>query len=249
VNQPVQPGFSPAGRLFRLLQQGMGRDGNKPTLEAWAGILGMDPGDKAAVYGAIGDVISLISDARAHVRRHPELKQELYLRTLDTVESLLLNQSPMGQWGSIVSGLNGPHMLALEFCAEQMDRLAEEKELPEAILDSLRTDIDAALTRLLSSDLEDIVKQHLVQRLEEVRAAILSYRVSGIAVVARTTEASLGAAVVAQSHARGEGNRAAIKDYLDIVQKGLNVVERAAAHYPLLASAVRALAGLLHKGS
>ena len=41
-------GFSPAGRLFRLLQAGMSLDGQKTILAAWGELVGVNPDDKAA---------------------------------------------------------------------------------------------------------------------------------------------------------------------------------------------------------
>jgi hypothetical protein len=245
----IPQGFSPAGRLFRLLQTGLNHNGSQTILEAWAAILGLDPKDKAAVFAGFGEVVRLIADARDHVRSHPEIKQDLYLRTLDQIEQVLLAPSVNGQWGSVVSGLNGPHILALEFCAEQLDRLSTEQELDPTILEALQKDLEGTMERLLSSDLPEDIKAHLTGRLEELRAAIVRYRLYGISALTRATEAAVGAVIVAQAQVKDERARTVLKDYLDIAQKALNVAAGAVKQWPMLEAGLQAVKVFLSKGS
>ena len=223
-------------------------EGSKTSLDAWAQLLGLDPADKAAVVGASGQIVSLISEARQQVQAHPELKQDLYLGTLTTIESLLLNQAPLAQWGSIVGNLKGAPIQLLEFCAESLDRLDPQTELPSEILDALRADVDNLVTRIAESSLDEPVKATLVIRLEELRAAILRYRITGIKAIEAATDAAVGAAVVAQARTPTGKHRETINDYLGIIQKVLEIIEKAERRVPLLKPALSIFTKWLLKG-
>ena len=243
-----QPGFSPAGRLFRLLQRGMNINGQDKVIEAAAKLLGADTQDKSAALASYGEIAALVSDARKHVQAHPDLKQELYLGALATIEGCLLNQAPLADWGNIVRNLSGAPMQALEFCAEFLDSLADESELSPDLLDGLRADVDALVTKVATSQLDQEIKAHLIARLEELRHAILRYRLNGIIPIAASADAALGAAVLAYARTPEESKRAIVKDYLDIVHKVVALAEKAVAKVPWLKPAAAAAARLLMKG-
>lgn len=239
---------SPAGRLFELLNEALQMDGNKAAMNVWADVLKIDPADRAAVFAGVGDTLRLIVESKVIVAANPELKQELFLSTLSNVESVLTSHHLPGQWSSVRQGLAGPPMVAMEFCAEALDRLSDELKVDQSVLDALRAELDAMLQKVLSADLDGEVKAEFALRLEELRDSVVRYRIEGAARVRRGADALVGTLVSTSRRPNATQRVTLVKDILTVSNAAYELVEKATKHAPQLQAAVQPLLTLLGAG-
>lgn len=241
--EPVVNQTSATGRLFRLLKEASLLKGETIFLDVWPQVFKVVPPDRAVGFALYGDIIGLLQEAKAEVLANPDLKQELYLGTITRIETLLLSANPTAAWSNVTGQLQGPNLIALEFCADTLDRLSGEQEIKEEFLDELKAEIERLTGAILASDVEPELKQLLSDKLDQMRQAVLKYRIHGIEGLRVAVEASVGAVVLAGNSQKNEPRRKVIADFLEIVSKALLIVEQARKYLPLAGPAIRALLG------
>lgn len=236
-------GYSATGRLFRVLKDASKRDNGQAFLEMWAGVFGLDAKNRVEAYAKYAEVLGLVVEAKREIAQHEELKQSLYLATVANIENILVTANPGAVWGTVNAQLQGPNLLALEFCADTLDRLAAEQEIESAFLTEFRQEVERLTTEVLASDEEEELKQLLVRKLGELRQATIDYALNGISGIREVVASSVGAVVLAGAVASKEPRRKVVQDFLDILSKATGLTEKAVKHWPLAAGAIRGLLG------
>lgn len=234
---------SATGRLFRILQDAVSRDGGKLFIEVWGEVLGVDPKDRTKVYQVLGDLFGLVELAKVEVKAHPDLKQSLYLGTLQGIESILTSAHHQSPWSGVISQLIGSNLRALEFCADQMDRLSLEREIPQTFLDELLEEVQSTIAEVLGSALEKDAKQAIVIKLEDVRAAIVAYRLRGLDGLRLTTQSAVGALVMTYPKVQKTSKLDVVNKVLDLLVKLATLGEKANLLMPGSGTAIRTLLG------
>lgn len=235
--------ISATGRFFRILQDAVQKGGERSFLEVWGEVLGTDPADRTKAYQLLGDFFGLLELAKVEISAHPELKQSLYLGTLEGIEAILVNAHHHSPWNGVLSQLAGSNLRALEFCADQLDRLSLEKEIPQSYLDIVQREVEAVIADLLASSLEQEAKQALIMKLEDVRAAILAYRLRGLDGLRLTTQSAVGALVMSYPRLQRTSKLDIVTKVLDLLVKLATLVEKANLLMPGSGSAIRAMLG------
>lgn len=218
---------SAAGRLHRLLLDAKGKEHSWSVSKVWANVLGISEQDNVAVLQAVAEILTLVAKAKSEVGANEELNQDLYLRPLKQVEQILSQLNLHTSWSSIAGQLSESTLTALEFCAETLDRFATEAELDVMVLDELRQEIDGILSEVLNAKLSASLEQLIVSKLEEIRHAILMYRVHGAAGLDQVVQKSVGALVLAREEVKKHANTKAVQRFVDLVIKVEEVIERA----------------------
>lgn len=236
------PAISATGRLFRILQDAIARDRNQSFLDTWAQVLGADPANRTRVYQLLGDFFGLLELSKIEIKAHPDLKQTLYLGTVEGIAAILLGANQQAPWQQAASQLEGSNLRALEFCAGQLDRLSVEREIPQEYLGQLQAEIDRLVSDLLQSSLEQQARAVLGAKLEDVRAAIIAYRLRGLDGIRAATQSAVGALVMAYPKVATKTPKLKIvQDLLDVLVKLATLAEKANVLMPGSGAAVRAL--------
>lgn len=233
--------ISAAGRLLAIIKRASGQPGQTLVFPTWGNVFGIPPDDRAAVYAAIAGVYRLVDNARDEVRSHPDLKQDLYLGALSNIEAAITNAQMNAQWGQFVSQLQGSNLIALEFVAEQLDRFSSEQLVEQSLLDELRAMIEKVTNELAASDIDPELRRLLSQKLEDARHAILFYSIDGADGLRRAAEAAVGTVMVMNESAKPEQSKKPFVDYVDAINKMLDIVSKAKPLAALVTSGVRAL--------
>ena len=235
-------GISATGRLFRILRDAVLRDKNQSFLDAWAQVFGIDSANRTRVYQLLGDLFGLLELSKVEIKAHTELKRSLYLATVEGISTILLGANHHAQWREVATQLEGPNLRALEFCADQLDRLSMEREIPSDYLAELQAEIERVVNTVLQSELEREAKEVLAAKLEDVRTSLLAYRLRGLDGIRAATQSAVGALVMAYPKVatKTPGLRV-VHDLLDVLVKLATLAEKANLLMPGSGAAVRAL--------
>lgn len=233
--------LSAAGRLLAIVKRAGQMNIQTNVYATWAQVFDMPQDQRASVYQAIAGLHRLIDQAKDEVRSHSELRQDLYLGALDNIETAVSAAQFHVNWGSYVGQFQGPNLIALEFVAEQFDRLSSEEVIEASVLGELRKEIERVIEEVLHSAIDKELRDTLISRLEEARHAILFYQLDGADGLRRATEGAIGAMVVVREAATSERGKAPVKSFLAILNLLLDVVAKAKPYAALAKPAIRAL--------
>ena len=234
---------SAASRLLILLQAASQINGSTGVFEALAMVFGVKATERAAVFSGIAGLHDLITLAKRDVVERSELNQELYIGALNAVEAVISSLNLGTSWEQYRAQLLGANILALQFVAEQFDRLTDEIAMEADDLDALRGILEEAVAFIAASTMDRSLKVILIEKLEDARRAILRYRIDGADGIRRAGEAAVGAIVLAGPSAQAESARESVGRYLDVVSKLVDLVNKAKPLLGLLRHAAQHLLG------
>ena len=201
---------------------------------------GAREGDIEAGMASMSGALGLIRAAKADVTAHPELKQELYLSALTSIDNILRSAHLNNPWSTVLP-LVQQALIGLEFCAEQLNRSSAETSADEEQLRTLRTELEVLIASVLAGDLEPVLKSLIVRKLEEVRAALVRYHLDGADALRAAFESNVGAIVVAGERFKAATGAKAANEYLDFVTKLGSVVTQLWGYAKLAGPTIRGL--------
>ncbi|ERY41892.1 hypothetical protein JE007_24175 [Pseudomonas aeruginosa] len=180
-----------AERLLRILE-GMKRAPGQTTLAiAWANTL--ECPDPKELFRYLADVIHLADEARQEISALPDLNHELFLAPFSNIDSLLSRTGLSQHWSDYVALVDETTLLGLRFAAERVSREGR----PTAYMagdeaKDLIADLNQMLEQVLASELPGDIKHLFRRNLEELRHALLTFRISGAQGVADEVDRTFG---------------------------------------------------------
>ena len=186
--------ISDAGRLFNVLKAAIDARLSDSVLDALAVATGGTKSDRELGYDTLAALHRLVKAAKDEVQAHPELKQDLYIGSINSIANVLNGVVPTNPWDTVVQQLAQP-MISLEFCADQLNRLSDEPRLPATTIRELLKELEALQATLIDAPLEPDLLRLLLRKLAEMREALLNYRIDGASGLARATESAIGGIV------------------------------------------------------
>ena len=190
---------NPARRLYEVLNRARALGPMIATNEVLAGALQINPRDTKVLLTAIVDLIDLTDTAKKRLQQL-DIDQDLYLDPFKNIDRLFTGLNLGTNWEAYRSLLDDNTMLALQFCADTLSREMSETVIGEEELTELQTKVESLLEEVLGSTLPEELKDVLVQKLEDIRLAILLYRVKGTEGLRRALESGLGAIFLYGGH-------------------------------------------------
>jgi len=234
---------SSASRLLALVEHATQASGGTAVFDVLASTFGVEPSDRSAVYRGLASLHVLIAESSEAVSAQAQLKPSLYQSALSNIEAIVASLNLGASWDPYRTQLLGANLLGLQFVADQLDRLSTEIEIPAADLDSLRTLLDGAVTKVAAAAIDQELQRVLVEKLEAARQAILDYRFGGIGGIRKAAESGVGAVVLAGPAAKEESARETVGVYLDLFSKVVDLVNKATPVAKLLRPAMKFLIG------
>ncbi len=241
-----KPKTSAAGRLLAFIKLANAQSGNVTVFTAWATALRISTTDVPAIHDAVGRLFRLLEEAKADVTRNPELDQELYLGSLKTIEAALSNASaaPNNSWAGFQANFQGAPLHALEFVAENFNRLSDEELISPDALSELTAQLDSVIGEVMGSDLDPALKRVLIEKLEDARRALVFYRLDGADGLRRAVENALGMGLVATQLTNEDAtSRAIIARYLQVLDGIFNLVSQVKPYVLLMPPVIHRLLG------
>jgi len=231
---------SATGRLFELMSRAVQVNGNLPIVSAWATISGGSEQDHGRGFDLLAHAYRLIEEAKQEVLRRSEIKQELFMRSINSVEQLLKSTNYANPWHTVSTPLQQA-LNALEFSAERMNAFSSERAIPRADVDELLQQVRLVRQSLNEAEIDVELKRQLLRQLDEIDVALTNYNLRGADGVVTAMNASVGFVVRMKDKISEVTSVKEVNDFLDLVIKLETIVTRAVAYTTIGLPAIQAL--------
>lgn len=184
---------NPAGRLHAILSEALPNKPNKPTREAWANVFQVDASATGHLLYLSAQLIELLRLSRQKIEQIGNVDHDLYFRPIENLERAFATMNLDATWNEFRTKVDDATMIGLAFCADTLSQYHPEEVVEKTVLKELLDDIDNVLKTVLESNLNPTLKTVLTENLENIRRAIIEYRIRGSEGLLRALEASIGA--------------------------------------------------------
>lgn len=218
---------SSASRLRDVVVRLREVDQSGSMLRGWALAVGADPNDYTACVKALSDVVLLIQQVERDIKAHPNINQDLYSIQLGRLRAAIINSNPNAPLQHLTTAIDGVILQGLDFCADQLDRASSETKLNDSEIDKLRKQVEQLIDSVTKADVDPSFRSFLILRLEELRSAIVAYRLFGIDPLRKAVEEAVGALVMAHEQAKTDRNRRTALQFIKDISVVQNVINGA----------------------
>lgn len=184
---------NPASRLCEILDEAQAFANNEQMRSVWAGVLRCDsPGNTSQLFHRLSQVIGLIQECKEKIQQIDTTDHNLFLEPLVNLEQAFDKVNLEENRGQFLGRIEATTRTSLKYCAERLSVSSEEDAIDKDLLTELQSDVNDLLEKVLESNLPDEVKKVLIEILEDIRSAILEYRIIGVDALRRTLESNVG---------------------------------------------------------
>ncbi|MEK4292226.1 hypothetical protein [Paenibacillus sp. FSL R5-0914] len=188
------------GRLYLILKQ-LKNEYTSPPLKVMAKLFDVDISDIAAILYNYAELFSLAKAIKDDINSIPNINHDRYISPIDTVilglSKININASRgLEQFNTDVSS---NVMVRLEYCAELLSRERKERVFNKAELTKLQQDIEDLIKEIDEMDkscIDNEIKAFLISNLEQVRVAIINYKLWGSKGIKEILENSVGSIIL-----------------------------------------------------
>ena len=189
---------NPATRLYSILEKVMlWGDANAndawPVQRVWVYAMGLtsrDGNEEEMFSDLLYETFLIVNSCEDLIKRSSAIRQDIYLRQLQRVKRVILGRGAQN-WGEYRSNFNDDFMVSLQLAAENLSHHWYEEAVPEEELTGIQSEIEELTGRILESDLHVELKAVLTAGLEEVRQAILNYRIRGADEIRKAVDSNI----------------------------------------------------------
>lgn len=174
---------NPAKRLYDILDATIAAqsrlDSVEPSGRVWARLFNMGP--KEDFFDALGRIFSIIDSYEQFVKRSGTMtieKKTMHLNQLREVKMAFF-KARSSSWSELSIGFHGSLMTSMQWAAEDMKHYWNEEVVSKEALGNLQSEVEKLVNRVIQTNLNDQLKQMLLDDLEAIRQAILEYRIHG----------------------------------------------------------------------
>jgi hypothetical protein len=185
-----------AARLYDILNQARAEFNpkqHKVTIrQVWASVLKIETEDFSEVLHFVAHLLDLVRTAKLHIQELPDVNSTIYLRPFENIEMAFGSMNLDEPWNRFTQHLDEATMVGLQFCADTLSLARPEAIISEEELAALQSDIEVLIEKVVQSELPSHAKTMFLNNLENIRLAILEYRINGSAGLSRALDLSLG---------------------------------------------------------
>jgi hypothetical protein len=151
-----------------------------PTTESLQGhnILALVP----ELIHQLTEIIKLTDEAEQELNAIEGLNKELYLTPFphirNTVSGLLMNLYTL--WNNYSDEFKKTDFRGLQFCSDTLSKFSIEQPIDAVVLEEFLDEVDQFYEEVFASEIHWETKYFILDRLDEVRAAIREYRIRGV---------------------------------------------------------------------
>ncbi|KAA3642014.1 MAG: hypothetical protein DWQ07_25810 [Chloroflexi bacterium] len=216
--------ISSAERLLNIIKSVERRDAKLAIKDIWAKEFGFDPNDLESILNANADIIHLVKEVKEDIRSLEDLNQDLYLAHINKIEEGLSKTHYFGQWSTFKQYIDEPTMIGLAFVADTLSNRIGEKVIPHEDLDELLKEVNTLLESVINADLPDSLRDLIVTGLEDIRRAILTYKLKGAKGLNEALEKSLGSLFANFSLVKDHIKKKPTKDFMGVLDKAHKMI-------------------------
>ena len=238
---------NPAERLLKILNTAiLGKD-NLSIKQVWANTFELDPNDTSSLLMSVAELINLVRLTKDAIQKIEGIDHKIHLQPFNKIEKALAITNLEASWQSFKVHLDDATMVALQFCSDTLSRQVQEIEIPKEKLDKLLQEVNALLAKVVDSELPGEVTDILIDNLENIRRAILTYRIRGATALKHALERGIGSLFFHQATLREEyesnQGKVIFSDFFNVIDRLKNLVSFALQTKKLVGPVVKMLLG------
>lgn len=230
--------------------------GENPASMIWTEALGISEDDldyDLQFLNSLMAFLKLVDTCEGTVRRSNSIdpeSRELYMEQFQDLKTFMF-QIDVATWSEFRKQFNDYFLRALRWAASDMSRHFHEEVIPDATLQSLQSEIEDLIEQVIASTLNTELKTALLQGLEFVRQAIISYRLTGAEGIRDAVDRNVGILARCRDELAKESDnesRSVLADVVKIIAKADKIGGTALKYAPLALNAGKAIARMLSSG-
>jgi hypothetical protein len=220
---------NPAGRLYLLLADIRSQPNDTTLQRAWAHALNIDEYDVSNLIVLIAEVVRLVEEVKGRIGNQ-NVDQSLYLKPFVKIQRVF-TLSFGHQMTNAKEFLDDATMTGLEYCSELLARTTVEEAINADVLTELQADVDILIEKMLVANLPEDLKLLLLDCLQQIRQAILSYRIHGAKGIEAAIKTTIGSVHYYTMHAQEQPtenyDKETFREFISFLEKVLSIVANA----------------------
>lgn len=190
-----KPPNNPAGRLLKVVSGLKQTENNIIADQAWASVLGIAVSDTGSLLKGIGATLQLGQDTIEAIKRL-DVDQDLYIGHVKQILVAFQKCNFGARIYDTMINVKQEDIVGLSFCDERLSRKAPEKTLNENDLKKIHEDIMSLIDEVAKGNIDEYLKQYLLDKLDLLRQAVEMYHISGIKPIENAIHNVLGSTAV-----------------------------------------------------
>lgn len=171
--------LNPAGRLHAILLDALRQPETDSVETIWRKVFGLPDGRSDLVLVALSRLVELTHEIEREVRMLEGEGADYYLKSMQRVRDILAHPHLGQQWKQLKPRLDKDITTRLELCSYLLSKGRESKPIPKETLESLQSQVQELQESIAESNISLDLKVVLLRMLDEIRNAILTYRIVG----------------------------------------------------------------------
>lgn len=231
---------NPAANLYALLKQSKSIPTHFSSLQAWHAVLQTND-DVSLLLSRMGGVMKLTAKAvKALEHLHGDEHEEQWAYWSQRVNNAFLNQQLVGQWASFIDQID-VHAMGYLKLASAVLRQANPSDLidGEKIM-MVRAQAETLMQKISESDLEESLKNYVLEALQRLLSSIDEIFISGSGPVVSEVESIMGHIVIDENYKNFLTLNSLGKEMVNVLAETANAV--VPKGHPQLAGAIQRLA-------
>ena len=234
---------NPAARLHSLLEAARKVDSeNASGAVVWSQILDADPNDET-IASRFLQLIRLYKETETALQSHEAINRDLYLSQMHQIKSVLSFATLYRPWNQVKQSLTDTAMQALAFGADRLSGFPQYREAEN--LDELMGAINELLEAILQSELDHEMKSLLQRLVNEIRNAVIEYRIRGPIRLLEAAEVTAGGILIHWDRLETHGKTKEVSRFFGVWRMFIDSVTLSTGVQQLGPGAIEVIKGLL----
>lgn len=238
-----------AQRLCKILESTKAhakKNGNQYNTinHVWAAVFEIEPTDTLLIYKKIGLLSENLDWTEQRIEASDIKRKEDNTRNLPRIRKALNHNNIAGPWQTIEAQLNEQTLTDLQHTANRLAELQPENEIPAEYLNELIGEIEALSQLLAESDLDQELREVLLDLLETARQIMSDYRIRGSDAIKDIIIQSVGQLNLKRDLCEKEIENPAFTRVMKMLKTMDTVYSKVTTYGPLLAKGGQFLIGL-----
>ena len=198
----MQEALNPASRLLVLLKSALPGDPSQQMTSVWATLFDLPEQSEMAVVRCLIAMADCLDETKRLLSTRDGINLALYTSEFSSIEAALAPGTLRHNRQQVLTPYLQPTVLTrLEFCAEELRRFYREEPIPAEDLAAIQIAVDALFNQVYESRLDSLLRVVLLEELEKLRAALVTYRIRGAKGLADSCRSLIGTLVTQDSSA------------------------------------------------
>lgn len=223
-----------AWRLHEILSKLRANAGGISVQAVFAKVFQIDENDLPAMYRTLLTLQASVDETEVRIKRTQDINHALYLRSMPTIRKALAISSWGNAWAPCLQHLTETSVADIAFCADLLSKTYHEIPIKEEELKAIKEELNNLFERVSRSSINKILKQVILDLLEQIRRSVADYQIRGASVLHDSIALSLGELLLNYQDVQNEKENEDLKAVWAFLVRLEFIVSKAMEYKPLL---------------